>query len=155
KHGRRQKPKLSATSSRPPANINVVAGLPELRIESIDGLEPALAESHVAAWDMLCFAIRKKHMSRPARRARDTTRGLSVVRDWNVRPADASVIFLEECSGEICQPMRIGAGVVINVSDDLSGCRLPSQVSGRAQTLVFCADQADVVLGRDITNAIG
>src|SRR2546430_7807366 len=73
-HGCRTEPQLSSSFSRSPANIHVVTGLPEFRIKSVDGIQPASAESHVATWNVLCFAIGKEHMGRSARRSSDTTR---------------------------------------------------------------------------------
>src|SRR5205823_9729126 len=61
-HGCRTEPQLSSSFSRSPANIHVVTGLPEFRIKSVDGIQPASAESHVATWNVLCFAIGKEHM---------------------------------------------------------------------------------------------
>src|SRR5437762_2905124 len=69
-HGSRTEPEFSASLSRSPANIHVVTSLPELRIKSIDGLQPAPAEGHVTAGNVLCFAIGKEHVGRTPRRVR-------------------------------------------------------------------------------------
>src|SRR5207247_7841754 len=121
-HGSRTEPEFPASLPRSPTNIHVVASLPELRIKSIDDLQPTPAESHVTARNVLCFAIGKEHVGRTSRRVGDTIRSVSVIRDWYIRAPDACVIFFEECGGEICHPIRIAAGMIINICDSLS-CR--------------------------------
>src|SRR5437899_9349269 len=53
-HGRGTEPELPAPVPRSPTNIYVVPSLPELRIKSINDLQPAPAESHVTAGNVLC-----------------------------------------------------------------------------------------------------
>ena len=55
-------------SQQPPADVDVVAGLAELRVEAADLLQRALAERHVAAGDVLGVAIADQDVRRPARR---------------------------------------------------------------------------------------
>src|SRR5438094_6547921 len=94
-HGRRTEPEFPALLPCSPTNIHVVTSLPKLRIKSIDGLQPAPAESHVTAGNVLCFAIGKEHMGRTSRRVDDTIRSISVIRDWYVRALDACVILFD------------------------------------------------------------
>src|SRR5437879_10779249 len=96
-HGRRTEPEFSASLSRSPANVHVVTSLPELRIKSIDDLQPAPAERHVAARNVLCFAIGKEHVGRTSRRVSNAIRSVSVIRDWYIRAPDASVVLFKEC----------------------------------------------------------
>ena len=96
-HGRGTEPELPAPLPRSPTNIHVVPSLPELRIKSIDGLQPVPAESHVTAGNVLCFTIGKEHVGRTSRRVGDAIRSVPVIRDWYIRAPDARVIFFEEC----------------------------------------------------------
>src|SRR5438046_8548548 len=85
-HGRGTEPELPAPVPRSPTNIHVVAGLPELRIKSIDDLQPTPAESHVTAGNVLRFAIGKQHVGRTSRRVGDAIRSISVIWDGYIRP---------------------------------------------------------------------
>src|SRR5437016_11386228 len=95
-HGSRTEPEFPASLPRSPTNIHVVASLPELRIKSIDDLQPTPAEGHVTAGNVLCFAIGKEHVGRTSRRVSDTIRSVSVTWDWHIRAPDACVILFEE-----------------------------------------------------------
>ena len=53
---------------QPPAHIDVVAGSPELRVESTNLLQRVPAERHADARDVLGLVVRQQHVYRPAGR---------------------------------------------------------------------------------------
>ena len=56
-HGRGMKAQGSALLLEPPAEVDIIAGHPKLRIESADRLQRRLPESHVAAGNVLSGII--------------------------------------------------------------------------------------------------
>ena len=154
-HRARTESKLPPSLPGSPANIHVITGLAKLRIKSANGLEPALSKSHVASRNVLCFAVGKEHMSRSAGGPSNASRRLSVVSNWNVRPSHTCIVRLQECEGQIGQPIWIGPRIIIYICDKLPGRGLPSQVPRGAQAAVLGANQAHVVLRRNIAGAVG
>src|SRR5205823_7902121 len=64
-------PQGPAGALQRPADVHVVSGGDERRIEAADRLEALLPERHVAARDVLGLAIREQDVHGPARRMGD------------------------------------------------------------------------------------
>ena len=58
-HGRRMKAERPAALLQPPADVDIIAGGAEARIEAADGLEGLSAEGHVASGNVLGHLIRE------------------------------------------------------------------------------------------------
>src|SRR5438094_9429303 len=67
-HGRRAEPQRLPAFPQPPAQVDIVSGDTELRIEAAHRLEAGLADGHVAPWNVLRFLIGHEHVSGVARR---------------------------------------------------------------------------------------
>src|SRR5207247_10344306 len=63
-HRGRVEPDRPATFAQPPADVHVVAGSPELRIESADRFEARPAERHVAPGDVLGLPVGQEYVDR-------------------------------------------------------------------------------------------
>src|SRR5215208_2866392 len=91
-----------------------------------------------------------------------TTRGVGyaigdrpVVGGRDVRSTDPSVFGTEEAGGEVGEPMRVGACVVVEVGDDLPGGRLHAGVAGATQATVLRSDELEIVLAGDHRRRVG
>src|SRR5207302_3639473 len=100
-HGGRAEAERPAPRLEPPADIHVVAGGPELRVEAADRLEAGLAERHVAAGDVLRLAVGQEDVNGPARRPRDALGDRSVTRRRDIRSAHRGVRRAAEAGREI------------------------------------------------------
>src|SRR6266508_5071894 len=85
-------------------------------------------------------------MDRAARGVRDAGGDGAVAGRGDVRAAYSSVGRPQECSGEVGEPVRVGIGIIIEVSDDLACRRVEAGVAGRAQTLPVGADHSEAIL---------
>ena len=63
---------LKAALMQAPANIDVISRFAKNRIKTINLLERPLVEGHVAPWNVLRFVIGEHHVSRAARRHKDS-----------------------------------------------------------------------------------
>jgi len=57
---------LKARLLNPPADVHIISGHAELRIESSDDLQYTFAKRHVAAWNVLRIAVGYENMRGPA-----------------------------------------------------------------------------------------
>ena len=65
---RRTEAELPALVLQPPADVDIVARRPELRVEPANGHKGVPPEGHVAARDVLCLPIGEQHVDWPAGR---------------------------------------------------------------------------------------
>ena len=146
---RRAEPERPFPLLQPPTNVHVVAGRAKLRIEPPDRLEGLLAERHVAAGDVFSLTIAEQDMNRSARGARDAFRRTPVTRGRDVRSTHANMCRAQKSVREICEPVRIGVGVIVDVRDDLApGCP-EAGVPRAGEAAVLGLDQPAVVSARD------
>ena len=75
-----------------PADVDVVAGDPELRIEAPHRLQRLAPEGHVAPGDVLGDFVGEQDVGRPARSARDGALDEARILRDEVGPADAGVV---------------------------------------------------------------
>ena len=143
-----------------PADIDVVAGLEKLRIESIDRFQRFTAECHVAARNMFGHLVALEHMHRLPGGGGDASRDSAIVRR-QIRSPDRVCPAALELRNEMREPMRIDEHVRIDVGHDRPARRLQSGVAGDAQSLIPLAERADVgkprgdlrrVVGRTVVN---
>ena len=83
-HGGRVEPQCPALFLQAPADIDVVAGNAEPRIESTDRRKRRLAKCHVAARNVLGFDIGEQHMCRSTGRISNAFGDVSVARRGDV-----------------------------------------------------------------------
>src|SRR5207253_1687668 len=139
----------SAAVLEAPADIDVVAGNSEARVEAADGLERGFSECHVAAGDVLGLAVGEQDMRGAAGCAGDALRGEAVGCGDEIGAADADVIGAGEALREIVKPVRVGPGVVVEVGDDVVPGGGETFVARGAESLVFGGDQANRESSRD------
>src|SRR5207302_8220229 len=132
-----------------PAEVDVVSGNAELRLEPADLLQRLLAKRHVAAGDVLGLAIGDQHVNRGAWRVGEAAGDGGANGRWHVRAADAGVVGALEGGGEVQQPVLVGHGVVVEVGDDLAAGRLHAGIASRGEAAVVGADHEDLVFLRD------
>jgi hypothetical protein len=82
----------AAALLQPPAQVDVVAGGAVARIEAADRGERVAAKRHVAAGNVLGFAIGHEHVDRSAGRVGDALGDRPVAGGRDVGPADADAI---------------------------------------------------------------
>src|SRR5262249_30950889 len=104
-------------------------------------------EGHVAAWNVLCFGIRKQHVHRVTRGVCHACSDGSVVRWRDVGPPGSDIVTIPKRLSQVSEPVRIRICVVVDVGDNLTVRRLPSDISGMAQAMVRRADEPEVILG--------
>ena len=114
-----------------PADVDVVAGDPELLVEAADRLQGRLAEGHVAAGDVLGLAVGEQDVDRPAGRGRHALGDLAVVGGRDVGAADAGVAVRPQRRGQVVQPVGVGIGVVVEEGDDLARRRASPALRAR------------------------
>ena len=148
-HGRWAEAQPAATLLQAPAEIHVVTRHAQLRIETAHGLKPGFPEGHVATRNVLRLAVGEEHVRGSAGGVRDTAGNRSVVRKRDVRAAYACIIGVQEDDGEVAQPIRIRAGIVVDVGDDFAGGGLKTRVAGGAQAAVLRANDAESIFLRD------
>jgi hypothetical protein len=135
-HGRRAKSENQSSLLQPPADVNVITCYSKLGIESTDRLKRSFTERHITARNMLGLAIRKENVNRPAGRIRYAIGNWTISRRRKVRTACAPIGGVAQGSNEVSEPVWIRIGVIINISDYLSGGGLQSRIAGAAQTTV-------------------
>ena len=144
-----------AAIAEAPANVDIVAGGSELRIESSDLPETSGAKRHVAARDVLGLPIRDEHVQRAARCVRDALCDRPVAGRRQVRPSHSRVRRGHERHREVREPVGIGTGVVVDVGDDLAARRPCSGIAGGGETAMSGVNQPALVLARDDRRGIG
>jgi hypothetical protein len=103
---------------------------------------------------VLRLAVREQDVDRTAWRVRDARGDKAIVRWRNVRPAHADERGLAKGRREVCQPVRVGIRVIIDIGNDLpSRCPEPG-ITGRAQPLVLGPDQPHVIGLDDVRRAV-
>src|SRR4051812_40452791 len=96
----RVKAKRSPVLYEPPADIDVVAGGPELLVEAADLDKVSASESHVAARDMLGLGIGEQDVHGAAGSVRDARGDRVVIGRRQVGAADGDVIGIAKSSDE-------------------------------------------------------
>ena len=156
--GRRVEAHRPASLLQAPAEVHIIAGDGEPAVESADGLQAGLSNGHVAARNVLRHAVGKEHVRRTSRGAGDTIRDRPVIRWGNVGPphrGEPDAAPGKKAGGHVRQPVRIGIGVIVYVSDDLSHGGFHPGVAGAAQAPVLGADDAEAVLPGDRRRPVG
>src|SRR5581483_7056826 len=153
--GGRDEADRPAALVEPPADVDVVAGRPETRVEPADLLERATTEDHVAAGHVLGLAVGHEHVVRAARRPRDAAREAGLVLGRDVRPAERRVRRGHERRREVRQPVAVGPRVVVEVRDELAARRLEPTVARVAEPLALRPDHAGAELARDVARPVG
>ena len=92
---RRAEPYAQACLLHAPTQIHVIARLVENGIKAANLAQRPFVERHVAAWNVLCLAIRQHDMRRAARGSHDRRCHQRVFRGQKVGPADASEFALQ------------------------------------------------------------
>jgi hypothetical protein len=145
--GARMEAERPAARLQPPADVDVVAGDLELRIEAADRLQPRSAERHVAAGDVLGDGVAQQHVHGAARRVRDARGDEPVAGHRQIWAADARLLAVAQRVLDEVEPMRIGEGVVVEVGDELPSRDREATVARRAQAAAFAAQQAHAGAG--------
>jgi hypothetical protein len=140
---------LESALGEPPAQVHVVAGGAVADVEAVDRLQGCLPERHVAARDVLGILVGEQHVRGPAGRSGDALGDPVVARRHDVGSADAGVVAAPERIGQVVEPVRVRARVVVGVGHDLAGRGPHPGVARTAQAAVLGADQPHVVLRRD------
>ena len=116
-----------------PADVDVVAGRVELRVEPADVGQRAPAERHIAARDVLGGLVVEEHVRRPAGCGGDGG-GDDVGRGRrDVRPPDGDAPAVHERLDQVREPIGIRHAVRVGVGDHVSGRRGCPGVAGRRQ----------------------
>jgi hypothetical protein len=87
-HRRRTEADAQAGVLEAPAEVDVVAGGAEERIEAVDARQRLAPERHVAAGNVLGGLVVEQDVRRPARRGGDARRRPLLLSGRKVRPAD-------------------------------------------------------------------
>src|SRR5262249_2367926 len=118
-----------------PADVDVVAGGPELRVVAADRVEAVAPKGRVAARDVLGHAVGQQDVHGPARRVVDAVGDPAGAGRRDVGAAHAGVRGGHEGPGEVAEPVPVGEGVVVDVGDDLAARLGETDVPRRAQAL--------------------
>src|SRR5262249_27400015 len=94
-------------------------------------------------------------MYRPTRGIGHTVSDRAVARRGNIRATDAGVLAAYKRRGQILQPMRVGAGVIIDIGDNFTSSRLHSAVRRRRKAIVVGAYQSGSAAFCDGTRGVG
>ena len=106
---------------KPPADVDVVAGGAERRVEAADRCKRRAPERHVAARDVLGLACRRAGRgSGPPGAWRDASATGASSAGAMFGPPIAAWARGQERRGEVAEPVRIGVGVVVEVGDDVA-----------------------------------
>src|SRR6266536_5313415 len=111
-------PQRPAAIPQPPAQVDVVARRPELRVESTNFLQRAPSERRVAAGKVLGLAIGDEDVHGAARRLTDATGYRPVAGMLDVGPSDPGVRGGEEARSEKREPVWVRSGIVVEVGHD-------------------------------------
>jgi hypothetical protein len=137
-----------------PANVDVIACGPELRIETTDRAQPLDAKRHVATRNVLGFAVREQHVRGPTGRVGHRFGHQTVAGRRQVRAADGGVLGRAKAVRQVVKPVRIRIGVIVGVGDDLAARQRQAQVARVAQAAVFRLDQSHVVAAYDVRGVV-
>jgi len=124
-----------------PADVDVVAGRYELGIESADVQQRLAPERHVAAWYVLRLLVRQQHVNGTARSMRHAVGDEPAVAWRDVRATDGGAVTPPKRRSQVRQPVLVGAGVVVQVRDDLAGCGRKTEIASRGEATLFVSDQ--------------
>src|SRR5215475_11229457 len=133
-HRARVKRDLPAALQQLPANIHIVAGAPEARIESPDLSEHVLAEGAIASGNMFGLAIRQQYMNRAAGSMGNALGQGAVLRGGDVGSTGCRAIGVHVRPGEILEPVRIRSSIVVRVGDDFALRCFHSDISCGSKT---------------------
>src|SRR5215831_5209103 len=135
-HSARVKCDLPAALQQLPANVHIVAGAPETRIESPNFSEGVLAERAIASGNMFSLAVRQQYMNRAARSIGNAFGQGTVIRGSDVRSTGCRAIEVHVHPGKILEPVRIWSSVVVRVGDDFARRCFHSDISCGSKTTV-------------------
>ena len=146
---------LVAGVEHAPANVDVVACGPELRIEAADFRERRFREDHVAAREMLGAILGDQHVAGRARRRGAARFDPSVFMRRVVRAAASVEIVFDDRAHHQRQPVRVDDAVGVGVGDEFAARRMHPDVARDAQALVGLADEAKLgEVHRDVGGAV-
>ena len=155
-HGGGVKAERPAALLQPPADVDVVAGDAKLGVEAADRQQPVPAKRHVAPGDVLGHLVGQQHVHGPAGRHGDGFGNQAAAVRRHVGPAGAGVVGARQRVHQVGEPVRVGAGVVVDVGDDLVAGEPQAGVAGAAEAEVLRADQADAAVAPDdVGGAVG
>src|SRR6266404_2317992 len=130
-----------------PTHVDVVTSRSELSVKTTNCFKCGSQKGHVAAGDVFCFGISKQNMGRATGSVCHACSNKSVVPWRDVRPPHSGIIVGPEHLSQVAEPIRVRICVVIYIGDNLTIRRLPSEISGMAQTIIWRTDKIHVVLG--------
>src|SRR5689334_10692354 len=128
-YGRRMKADGVAVLLEAPAGIHIIAGDAIHRIETANGLESGFTDREIAAGNVLRNLVGHEYMNGAAGRARHAFGDSSVARRRKVRTADGGMMAGCKSLRKVREPVRIGIGIVVDVSDDVSRRRAHTGVA--------------------------
>ena len=110
---------LAAVVQKSPAQVDVVAGRREDRVEAVELDERVPPEGHIAARYVFGSVVVEQHVRGPARRLRNALGGQTVVRWSDVGSATAGRRRPIESQREEMRPLGCRVRIAIEVGDDL------------------------------------
>src|SRR5712692_5593256 len=128
-----------------PTHINIIASNMELRIEAADCPKARGTKSHVTARNVFRLLVGQENVDRPSRRVDNTIGDWPITRRSNVRSPHSRVGRRQKSGGQIGQPMRIRAGVIVDIGHNLTRGSSQTSVASLAQTAIFRTDDGEAM----------
>ena len=139
---RRAEPEFVPPLLEPPAEVHVVACLPENGVKAADLLQRPFVKSHVAARNVLGFAVADHHVGRTAGGNHDRRGHQRIIGRQEVVPADADEFAVEQIADQVAQPILVRPTVGVGKRDDLAGRRRDPGVPGHREAAIFLSEGA-------------
>src|SRR5262249_7273823 len=111
-------------------------------------------KSHIATGHMFGQFISEKNVGRISWRMVDTLCEKAITRWDQIRTAYSSRVLLVEGIDEKEQPIRIGKGIAIDESNDISGRGFNPDIARGAQPLILSVDHSYFVSSRECSSIV-
>src|SRR5215472_1678569 len=148
-HSRRAKANRPPPILQPPTQIDVISRRTKTRVEAVDREKRLSTKCHVAAGNVLGDLVREQDMERITRRRCDAFSDEPVAGWRQIGPANANMCRGVKGCREISQPVAVGEGVVIEISDDAPIARREADVACGGEPRVRLSYQANRIVPRD------
>src|SRR5215469_10839819 len=148
-HSRRAEANRPPLILQSPTQINVVARRAKTGIKAIDSEQRLFAVRHVAARNVFGDLVRKQDMERITRRRCHAFSNEAVAGWRQIGTTDANMHRAVKGHRKVSQPVAVGEGVVIEISDDVTIARGKADVARSREPLVWLVYQANRVVLRN------
>src|SRR5215470_2001163 len=147
-HSRRAKANRPPPILQSPTQIDVISRGAKTGVKAVDREERLFAVRHVTARNVLGDLVREQNVERITRRRGDAFSDEPVAGWRQIGTTDANMRRTVKGHRKISQPIAVGEGVVIEISDDVAIARGKADVAGGGEPLVWLVYQTNRVVPR-------